>query len=428
LDLLPFPICPDFRIAETSIFTDHPGATEQSDLRSSSTPWASAPSAKARPLTGHLRCDVLVVGAGITGALVAERLTREGRDVVLIDREDPGQGSTIASTAMLLWEIDRPLSALVDLYGFERAARAYRASFDAVNGLLSLAAQAAFPCAMRSRNSLYLASGDTLKPLQQEHSLRERADLPGALLDHAALMSRFGITRAGALLSPVAADADPVQLTYGLLRVAQQRGAQVLRAHAIKFETGGKSVHVSLDNASDIEARFVVLATGYVMPDIVGPTPHQAASSWAIATKPQPRNLWPTEALIWEASENYYYARTTRGGRIIFGGEDDEAVVEPEARDAATPAKAARLCEKLRALWPRAVGDIDFRWSGTFDTTKDGLPLIGTVPGTRNILAAYGYGGNGITFSYLAAALIAKLIAGQTSPLLDDFAIDRDID
>jgi glycine/D-amino acid oxidase-like deaminating enzyme len=52
--------------------------------------------------------------------------------------------------------------------------------------------------------------------------------------------------------------------------------------------------------------------------------------------------------------------------------------------------------------------------------------LIGVIPGVRNVFAAYGYGGNGITFSYLAAELIGALIAGQTSPLLDDLAIDRD--
>jgi len=84
------------------------------------------------------------------------------------------------------------------------------------------------------------------------------------------------------------------------------------------------------------------------------------------------------------------------------------------------------LTQKLAALWPRAQLDIEFRWAGTFDTTSDGLPLIGPVPGAPGIYAAYGYGGNGITFSYLAAQLIGDLIAGSRSPLLDDFALDRD--
>ena len=56
----------------------------------------------------------------------------------------------------------------------------------------------------------------------------------------------------------------------------------------------------------------------------------------------------------------------------------------------------------------------------------DGLPLIGRVPGYPGIHAAYGYGGNGITFSYLAAQVIGELIAGRDRPWFDDFAIDRD--
>jgi glycine/D-amino acid oxidase-like deaminating enzyme len=100
-------------------------------------------------------------------------------------------------------------------------------------------------------------------------------------------------------------------------------------------------------------------------------------------------------------------------------------IVEPDARDAVVPAKAKQLAQNLAALWPRAALDIDYRWVGTFDSTHDCLPLIGAVPGAKNLFAAHGYGGNGITFSYLAAELIGALISGRTSPLLDDFAIDR---
>ena len=129
--------------------------------------------------------------------------------------------------------------------------------------------------------------------------------------------------------------------------------------------------------------------------------------------------------MIWEAKQDYNYARTTTDGRIIFGGEDDLAIIEPDAREAATFEKSARLIKSLKSLWPAAETEIDYRWSGTFDTTDDGLPLIGNVPGFRNICAAYGYGGNGITFSFLAAELLARRIAGGASPLFDTFAIDR---
>ena len=400
---------------------------EQDDLRSPHTPWANLPPPNIKSVTESFRCDVLIVGAGITGALVAERLTRQGRQVVVIDRELPSLGSTVASTAMLLWEIDRPLIELTQFYGFDKAIRCYRASHLATRSLMSLVTHHGIRCEMRPRLSLYLAAGDSPELINEEYAVRARADLPSRLLDYAGLLQRFAIGRAAAILSSDAADADPVRLTRGLLDISVRRGARLLKADAIAFDSSASGVTVGLEGGLSVEARDVVLATGYVMPEIVRPKAQKPASSWAIATVPQPQNLWPEQPLIWEASQNYHYARTTADGRIILGGEDDDALVRPDARDAATPDKVRALTAYLKALWPQASDDVAFGWSGAFDTTSDGLPLIGRVPLCKNVFAAFGYGGNGITFSFLASELIATLLSGGTSPLLDDFAIDRDV-
>jgi glycine/D-amino acid oxidase-like deaminating enzyme len=199
------------------------------------------------------------------------------------------------------------------------------------------------------------------------------------------------------------------------LRLAVTRGARLFEGEAVEFDTAARSVGVQLNNGRQIEARSVVLATGYVMPDIVHSTIQTVSSSWAIATTPQPQNIWKDAALIWENRKDYLYARTTRAGRIIIGGEDSEEEIEPERRDRLILEKSRALAQKLAALWPVANTEIEFRWSGTFDT----------VPDAKGIYAAYGYGGNGITFSFMAAQLIGDLIAGSTSPLLRDFALDR---
>ena len=138
------------------------------------------------------------------------------------------------------------------------------------------------------------------------------------------LLEAYGIARAGAIVSKGAADADPMQLARGLLNVAVARGARLFDAEAVAFDSAGRSVGVTLANGREIEARSVVLATGYAMPDIVQSTIQTVSSSWAIATTPQPQNIWKDAALIWENSKDYLYARTTRAGRIIIGGEDSE--------------------------------------------------------------------------------------------------------
>ncbi|MFL6816219.1 MAG: FAD-dependent oxidoreductase, partial [Bradyrhizobium sp.] len=78
--------------------------TEQADLRGGRSPWVATSKHPSRlELRDNLTCDALIVGGGITGSLVAERLTRQGLNVVIVDRELPGRGSTVASTSMLLW-------------------------------------------------------------------------------------------------------------------------------------------------------------------------------------------------------------------------------------------------------------------------------------------------------------------------------------
>ena len=83
------------------------------------------------------------------------------------------------------------------------------------------------------------------------------------------------------------------------------------------------------------------------------------------------------------------------------------------------------ILRKLNALWPAAELTCDLQWSGAFGKTADGLPLVGGVTAYPGIFAAYGYGGNGITFSFLASRMIERMIAGLPEHWYDDFALDR---
>ncbi|WP_422003162.1 NAD(P)/FAD-dependent oxidoreductase [Reyranella sp.] len=408
---------------------ENPGLEHHDDLRDGRAPWRAGGRPRRLSLEQDRRCDVLVVGAGITGALVAETLSARGLDVAVVDRERPGLGSTAASTAMLLWEIDKPLGELTALYGFERAAALYRRSLRAVSGLARLVRALDVSCALRPRRSLYLAAGETGEAaLQAEHALRRRAGLPGAFVDYRDLRRDFGFDREAALLSPGSFDADPLCLAHGLLDVVIARGVSVYDADAVAFDGGGRTAFVGLEDGRVIEADRVVLATGYVMPDIVRSDLHRIASTWAIATPPQSEGeRWRDGLLLWEASETYLYARTTVDDRLIVGGEDDEEAVTPEKRAAVTPEKTSALLRKLESLFPQARAVAELSWAGAFGITEDGLPLIGAVPGHPRFLAAYGYGGNGITFAYMASRLIAATIAGRRLAWADDVAIDRPV-
>jgi glycine/D-amino acid oxidase-like deaminating enzyme len=391
--------------------------------------WQAARPTRMRPprMGEVLQTDVVIVGAGITGGFLAERFTRDGHGVVLLDRRAPTQGSTSASTAMLLWELDASLLELERRMGVARAGRVARTCRRVVGEIGAVVKQLQIPCDYAPRHSLYMA-GDTLDAgdLCEEKRLRAHLGIDGALLGEAELAAR-GIVADAALDYDGSAEADPVRLAQGLLAAAVARGALILSpATATDYQATRQGVSVETDAGSAVHARVLALATGYEMPDFVPAARHSLSSSWSMATPPLTTPPWRDEALVWEASDPYLYMRLTGDGRLIIGGEDEDSD-DAAMRERLTREKIGRLIAKAKLHCPRlARVEAEFAWSGVFGKTDDSLPLIGRVPGRDNCLAAFGYGGNGITFSALAAEMLSAELAGARHPDADLFALDRD--
>ena len=87
--------------------------------------------------------------------------------------------------------------------------------------------------------------------------------------------------------------------------------------------------------------------------------------------------------------------------------------------------KAAQLCSDYEKLFPGKKLNPEFAWSGTFGKTKDSLPYIGEFKKTPNAYYALGFGGNGITFSVIAASMITDLILDHKNPEAEIFSFDR---
>ena len=92
-------------------------------------------------LEKDIKTDVLVLGGGISGALTAHYLIREGVDCTLIDARTIGLGSTCASTSLLQYEIDTPLYELIKMVGEKNAVRSYKLGVAAISKLAALAAK-----------------------------------------------------------------------------------------------------------------------------------------------------------------------------------------------------------------------------------------------------------------------------------------------
>lgn len=377
------------------------------------------------PLPHDLECEVLVVGAGITGALVAHRLTEAGIGCAVIDRRDLGQGSTAASTALLQYDIDVPLVELREKIGPERAARAYAAGVEAIDSLAELCADIP-EAAFERRPSIYFTTDpDDTAFLRSELAARTAAGLEVRWSDPDELRDRWGLAAAGAIHSAVAAQADPYRLTHALLRRCIDRAVPVHdRTTVLDLTEHPDGVTLRTDRAL-IHARWVIMATGYesvrwLPKDIV-----DLHSTYAIATEPiDPAHIPADRPLLWEHADTYCYARWTDDDRLLFGGRD-EPFKNEKLRDRLLARKADRLHADLSATLPNLTTETAYAWAGTFGSTADGLGYIGTPTDRRRVLFALGFGGNGITYSEIASRVLADTVRGHRHPDADLFAFSR---
>lgn len=359
--------------------------------------------------------DVIIVGAGVSGALMAHALSGSGLKVLVVDRRRPVRGSTAASTAMIQHEIDIPLHRLARQMGTEKAARVWRRSARAVEDLAGLVRDLDIPCCFEKRRSLFLA-GESYgaRALKTEVEARRRAGIEADYLDRAALETRHGISsRTAAIDSGISASADPVKLTTELLRHAGRKGVEIVSDVEITdVREHGDAAFVATSRGQMISAARVVFATGYEFLEGVASKRHRIISTWALASRPRlKRPEWLDEYLVWEGADPYLYFRSTPDGRVIVGGEDEESA-EAYKDDGKTSGKIRALTEKLQDLTGIRIGRPDFAWSAAFGITPNGLPIIDRAPGMRNVFVTMGYGGNGITFSQIAASLISSTILG----------------
>ncbi len=373
-------------------------------------------------------CEVAILGGGITGALIADHLSSAGIDVVVLDKRECGWGSTSASTALLQYEIDVPLYELIEMRGQEFAERAYRLCLGAIHQIAALVQGLEDDCGFEWKKSLYIAKyKKDVKALKQEFAAREAAGFRIAYMTEAEIGQEFAFTRPAALLSEDAAQMDAYRLAHALLRRSVTRGTRIYdRTEATKFEPIRGGVRLETNRGTTVTAKKVVFATGFESQQYLKEQVVDLISTYAIISAPMDLSTgWgQDQCLIWEYGDPYLYMRTTDDGRVIIGGED-VPFQDPRRRDRLIAQKSRTLAQKFIKMFPHLPFETEYAWTGTFGTTEDGLAYIGETPEFPNAYFALGYGGNGITYSVVAAEIIRDLYFGYENPNVEIFRFGR---
>ena len=362
-------------------------------------------------LDADLTCEIAIVGGGITGALAAYRLAKEGLDIVLLDKRSIGSGSTAASSGLLHYEADIELNDLIDAIGQDQAVRRYRLGTEAIGTVRDMCSSLGEDFGFEERAGLYLASKKShVRRLRREFEVRKYFGFEVEYFDESELRERYALNAPAAILSRLSAQVDPLRLTQQLIAAAAERGARVFEQTSVMSIEGPSDCAVLVaQNGQRVRAKRVFIAAGCKTSDYLEESVSPPHSSFALASSPV-RDPDPRlqQCTIWETARPYFYVRNTADDCLIIGGMDS-AFGSDHAQHSMIPKQAKKLAHRFGELFPGKVLNACSAWAGVFGDAKNGLAYVGTSAKNPRAHFALGYAGNGIIFGVIASRILADL-------------------
>ena len=328
---------------------------------------------------------LVVVGGGVIGCAVAERLSRDGHQVTLLERDQLGSRASGAAAGEL-----SPSSLATDHQSLamfpELVARVEKDSGMSVEYHVQQGLRPAFDEAeartVRAMGGRWL---DAAECRATEPALSHDA-VGAALIEHAHL--------------------TPPRFVRALARSAAAHGADISEGTpATGFALGDGEVRRVKTPAGDVATDWVVIAAG--------PWSKEVASSAGIDVDVRPQRgqlaaldpgpLILRRSVFWSTG----YLVPKGDGTIIAGGTEEDAGFD----DRPTLAGIAELLDLTRKLVPGlAKANLQRVWAGLRPVTRDGAPIV-KVTEVRNLIVATGHHRKGILLAPLAAAQVAELLS-----------------
>jgi len=377
-------------------------------------------------INSDIDTDILIIGGGITGALIAYKLITEGKKVVLVDRRDICNGSTAASTALLQYEIDVALHKLIELRGLDCALDSYRNGKKAIFDLRAIIDTIKSDCQFEFKKSIYFTSLKKDIPfLKKEFDTRRQHGFDVTWLSRFNL-KEMGLNAIAAIESKTAAVMDPYKLAIDLLYYCHQNGMQIFdRTNITSIQNQKEKCIAHTENKFSITANHIIHCSGYESTETLTEKVVDLKSTYVIASENLP--YLPAafkNAIFWNTSNPYLYFRATADNRIIIGGGDED-FKDANKRDKLLPKKERYLLKQFHRKFPLINFKMDYSWAGTFGETQDGLPYFGKPDPRKNEHYVLGFGGNGITFSVLGMNSILDSINNKKNQDLEYYRFGR---
>lgn len=370
------------------------------------------------PLSGAVRADVVVVGAGFTGLSAALHLAEAGSKVVVLDAEEIGFGGSGRNVGLVnagLWVMP---SEIPKVLGAEYGERLLALLGDAPQEVYDLVSKHGMDCEAMHVGTLHCAVGEAgLRELERRCAEWQARGAPVDLLDAAGAARALGTNAyTGALLDKRAGTIQPLAYARGLGRAALAAGAVIHSASPVQGCERDGSVWRLMTPTGTVTADWVIVAT-----NAFSSGPFQMIRQALVrlpyfqcATDPLPetllRDIIPGRQGAWDTKEVLSSFRLDAAGRFIFGSVGALRAGGQQIH----PDWARRAMEKL---YPALRGQrFSHEWYGWIGMTDDATPRFFELG--PQMVAFTGYNGRGIAPGTVFGRVLAQHVTRRSNDLL----------
>lgn len=350
--------------------------------------------------------DVVVVGGGITGVTTAQLLQKKGLNCLIAEAQTLGFGTTSGTTAHLNTILDLSYKELEKKFGEENAKLVLKATREAILFVENNVSEYAIDCDFqRKPGYLFSQNKEQTEELKKVYEASLRAGCDVNYADDIPVPVPFE----QALKYSGQGQLHPIKYLFSLAKAFEQLGGHIMQQCRVTNVDEKDADILEIETSrGTIMARHLIYATH--IPPGVNLLHFRCAPyrTYAMACVLESGDY--PESVVYDMWDPYHYYRTHEidGQKfLIAGGNDHKTGEEPNTDHCFTNLEAY-----LRNHF--YIKEIAFKWSSQFFEPVDGLPYIGHLPGNpSNVYVATGYGGNGITFSHVAAILLTDMIMGN---------------
>lgn len=374
--------------------------------------------ASCPPLRETLNCDVLIVGAGMSGVSAAAAFLGKGLKVVLLERNILGGSSSGRSAGFLTPDSELELSQLVRRYGLKGANEIWQVPVKGIRYIKANVEKYGIACDFRVQDSLFVGIGkDGWNDVQDEMACRKQVGFTNQeLYDKARLGSILNATDfTGAVRYDETYGIIALQYLQGMKQVLLDDGMRIFESTEVKQIKG----HTAYTHAGSVTAKQVIVCIDK-MKRAFDPLADEVFHAQTVLSISEPLSdkevstMFPggRDFQMWDSTLVYSYWRLVEQNRVLLGGGSalSTFLTDPMYNDRVIEGVHARFRSHFPFL--KNLRFVQY-WPGLIDTTRDLLPTV--VRDKANPDLHFVLGVVGLPWASFCGQFVAENILGTAS-------------